>query len=398
MIRVEGLNKSFRLYRQPSDRLIEILTRRPRHQVHAALRDISFDVAQGESLGIIGRNGAGKSTLLKLLTGVLLPDGGSIHIAGRVTGLLELGTGFNLELSGLQNLRNNAMLLGMTPEEIEARREEILAFSELGRFIDEPMKTYSSGMIMRLAFAIAVHAEPTLFLVDEALAVGDAHFQQKCMRRIRAFREQGGAILFVSHDLNAVKMLCDRTMLLEGGRVMEIGNPEAVVNRYNFLIARLEEHARITPEADGPSAYGSGEVLITQVSVEGAGSGTAHLSSGEEAVIQVWLESHADLEDVTVGILLRDRYGQDIFGTNSRLMGVPIGLRRGARLRVDYRLRMDIGVGKYTVTAAVHADETHVLGCYHWCDQVATFEVAGILGDRFTGVCRLRPDLQVTTL
>lgn len=398
MIRVEGLNKSFRLYRQPSDRLIEILTRRPRHQVHAALRDISFDVAQGESLGIIGRNGAGKSTLLKLLTGVLLPDGGSIHIDGRVTGLLELGTGFNLELSGLQNLRNNAMLLGMTPDEIEARREEILAFSELGRFIEEPMKTYSSGMIMRLAFAIAVHAEPTLFLVDEALAVGDAHFQQKCMRRIRAFREQGGSILFVSHDLNAVKMLCDRTMLLEGGRVMEIGNPEAVVNRYNFLIARLEEHARITPEADGPSAYGSGEVLITQVSVEGAGSGTAHLSSGEEAVIQVWLESHADLEDVTVGILLRDRYGQDIFGTNSRLMGVPIGLRRGARLRVDYRLRMDIGVGKYTVTAAVHADETHVLGCYHWCDQVATFEVAGILGDRFTGVCRLRPDLQVTTL
>lgn len=398
MIRVEGLNKSFRLYRQPSDRLIEILTRRPRHQVHAALRDVGFDVAQGESLGIIGRNGAGKSTLLKLLTGVLLPDGGSIHIDGRVTGLLELGTGFNLELSGLQNLRNNAMLLGMTPDEIEARREEILAFSELGRFIEEPMKTYSSGMIMRLAFAIAVHAEPTLFLVDEALAVGDAHFQQKCMRRIRAFREQGGSILFVSHDLNAVKMLCDRAMLLEGGRVMEIGNPEAVVNRYNLLIARLEEHARITPEADGPGAYGSGEVLITQVSVEGAGSGTAHLSSGEEAVIQVWLESHADLKDVTVGILLRDRYGQDIFGTNSRLMGVPIGLRRGARLRVDYRLRMDIGVGKYTVTAAVHADETHVLGCYHWCDQVATFEVAGILGDRFTGVCRLRPDLQVTTL
>ena len=188
MIEVNGLSKRFKMYGRPSDRLKEVLFRRSFHHSHLAVNDASFRVGSGETLGIIGKNGAGKSTLLKLLTGVLQADAGDIQIDGRMTGLLELGTGFDMELSGLQNIISNALLLGMTMDEIRARREDIVAFSELGDYIGESLRTYSSGMIMRLAFSIAIHADPRCFVVDEALSVGDAHFQQKCMRRIKEFR------------------------------------------------------------------------------------------------------------------------------------------------------------------------------------------------------------------
>lgn len=192
MIRVENISKTFKIYPAPSARLKEILLRRPCHTLHAALEKISFSVEDGETLGIIGPNGAGKSTLLKLLSGILIPDEGKISISGKITGLLELGTGFNSEMTGRQNISMNGLLLGMTAEEIRAKEETIIAFSELESFMDNPLKTYSSGMVMRLAFAIAYHAEPACFLVDEALSVGDAHFQQKCMKAIRSFKERGG--------------------------------------------------------------------------------------------------------------------------------------------------------------------------------------------------------------
>lgn len=236
MIVVDQLSKRFRLYRKPADRLKEMLLRRTCHRTHTALDGISFEVPAGQTLGILGRNGAGKSTLLKILTGVLKADAGSFEINGRITGLLELGTGFDFELSGEQNIITNGLLLGMSREEITQRHDDIVRFSELGEFIREPLRTYSSGMVMRLAFSIAIHAEPACLVVDEALSVGDAHFQQKCMRRIREFRQRGGAIIFVSHDLNAVKMLCDRAIVLEGGKNVFEGEPEAAVNYYNRIM------------------------------------------------------------------------------------------------------------------------------------------------------------------
>lgn len=396
MIRVQRLSKRFRLYRRPSSRLKELVLRRPFHHVHQALDDVSFQVPDGETLGIIGQNGAGKSTLLKLLTGVLLPDSGTIEVNGSVTGLLELGTGFNMELSGIQNLYNNGMLLGMSPEEIRKKKEAIIDFTELGDFITEPMKTYSSGMTMRLAFAVAIHADPRCFLVDEALSVGDAHFQQKCMARIRAFRAGGGSIIFVSHDMNAIKMLCDRAILLDHGKIVASGDPEDVVNRYNHLIARLGGDVPHVLEAEGRMSYGTLEVEITDVEVIGERSCASTVSAGEQTDIRVRCKANVDVEDATVGIMLRDKFGQDIFGTNSRLLNRAVPLSAGGCYEVTFRLRMDIGIGKYTVTAAVHADESHVHGCYHWCDRVAVFEVAGILGERFAGICRLTPSLQIT--
>ncbi len=215
MIKVEGISKQFKLYRSPADRLKEIVYRRKYHKDFVALDNISFEVKNGETLGIIGQNGAGKSTLLKILSGIVIPDSGTIQVDGKVTGLLELGTGFNAEMTGLENIYMNGTLIGMTKEEIGQKKQAIIEFSELGDFINEPIKTYSSGMTMRLAFSIAIHADPTCFLVDEALSVGDAYFQQKCMRKIQEFRAAGGSIVFVSHDVNAVMMLCNAAIMGE---------------------------------------------------------------------------------------------------------------------------------------------------------------------------------------
>lgn len=392
MIQVTNLSKTFRLYRKASDRLREILLRRPFHTHYQALENISFTVNDGETLGIIGQNGAGKSTLLKLLTGVLLPDVGHIDINGRITGLLELGTGFNMEMSGLDNLYTNGMLLGMSRSEMNAKRESIAQFSELGRFIHEPIKTYSSGMVMRLAFSIAIHAEPKCFVVDEALSVGDAHFQQKCMARIREFRQQGGSIIFVSHDMNAIKILCDKAILLDHGVLIEEDKPEFVVNAYNYLIARLNDqenqlHLIQSEQHD----YGTLAVRIEEVTVTGEESHSSVVSAGEMTVIQIMIHAQCDIDEITVGILIRNRYGQDIFGTNNYHLKHPFTLQAGQRHIINYTLAMNIGPGKYSITVALHSGPTHVTNCYHWRDHVAAFEIAGNHGDLFTGLCKLYP-------
>lgn len=395
MIDVQGITKHFRFYAKPSDRLREILTRRPRHHSHKALDGISFRVASGETLGILGRNGAGKSTLLKILTGVLLPDSGEFHIEGRITGLLELGTGFDSNLTGAQNILANGLLLGMTRQEIAARRQLIIDFSELGSFIDEPLRTYSSGMVMRLAFAIGIHADPSCFVIDEALSVGDAHFQQKCMRRIREFRAQGGSIIFVSHDLNAVKMLCDKVIVLEGGRAVFTGEPEAGANHYNRLLA---EETDLDGQALQQARYGSGEVTVEACTLVGNDSGGTALSSGETAEILVDLQAHRDLDDITLGLMIRDRFGQDIFGTNTWYLGQPLAMRAGERRRCRLALDVWLAPGKYTLTLALHEGSDHTRRCYQWCDNLVRFDVAGIRGPTFGGICRLPLNCTFETL
>ena len=221
MISVSNISKTFKLYKSPADRLKEIVLRRSFHRVFHALKDVSFEIQEGETLGIVGQNGAGKSTVLKLLTGILIPDTGNIHISGKITGLLELGTGFNAEFSGLDNIFLNGTYLGLSRQEIKSKLDNIIGFAELNEFIHEPIKTYSSGMVMRLAFSVAIHADPKAFVVDEALSVGDAYFQQKCMQKIKEFKNNGGSIVFVSHDMNAVKVLCDQAILLDEGHVVE---------------------------------------------------------------------------------------------------------------------------------------------------------------------------------
>jgi len=402
MIRVEDLWKTFKLYRSPADRLKEILFRRSYHRIFEALKGISFEVQDGEVLGIIGPNGAGKSTLLKILTGVLLPDKGFIHVSGRITGLLELGTGFNSEMTGLQNIFLNGTLLGMSREEIEDKLETIINFSELGDFIYEPLKTYSSGMIMRLAFSIAIHAEPTCFVVDEALAVGDAYFQQKCMKKIKEFKENGGSIIFVSHDMNAVKLLCDQAILLDQGAVIEQGSPEQVINLYNFLLAKKSkgENLEISHYSFDKCDYGDYQARIVEVVLKNTeGESSEGIISGTPVTIEVLVEAQKQVSDLTLGILIRDRFGQDIFGTNTFHLQKNFSLSAGKRKIVRFFFdEFNLGVGKYTLTVALHKGDTHVQHCYHWIDRALKFEVLPNNEFYFIGLARLVPRVEIVNI
>jgi lipopolysaccharide transport system ATP-binding protein len=438
MLEVEGLSKQFAIHARPRDRLVDVLRRRQTGRVMPALSDVSFQVADGETLGIVGRNGAGKSTLLKLLAGTLLPDAGTIRRNGRVSGLLELGIGFDPELSGRDNAVLSAMLLGLTRAQARDRLPAMLAFSELGRFAQMPLKVYSSGMAMRLAFAVAYHVEPACFLIDEALSVGDAHFQQKCMRRIADYKAAGGTIVFVSHDLNAVKRLCDRALVMERGRVVFDGTPEAAVNRYNALIAgglggpATAPEATAAPPAESATAeaardaaapgalaglaeqgYGTRRAVVDGLTLtllspaDEAGAGDGNTDAGPPpgagacapdapAEVGDWLRldldvaARAGLAEVTVGVVLRDPHGQDVFGLNSYHDGQPVPLgAAGARRRVRFTCRLDLAPGIYRIGVALHGDQDHLGECYHWVDDAARVRVAAQDSPDFRGLTRL---------
>ena len=319
MICVDKISKTFKLYKKPSDRLRELVLRRSFHKSFSAVKNVSFEVNPGQTLGIVGENGAGKSTVLKLLTGVLLPDTGSVQVEGKITGLLELGTGFNPEFSGLDNIIHNATYLGLSRKEIDNRLDKIIGFTELKEFIGEPLKTYSSGMVMRLAFAVAIHADPTAFVVDEALSVGDAYFQQKCMARIKEFKNNGGSIVFVSHDMNAVKVLCDQAILLSQGNVVEQGDPETIINTYNFLVAKRASGNKLKyQDNDRAAGYGNHKVSIDEVVLMDEKNNRSEiLMSGHFAKIVISLTGQVAVDNLTLGIAIRDKFGQDMYGTNS---------------------------------------------------------------------------------
>ncbi len=398
-----NITKKFKLYASPADRLKEILLRRPFHKTYTALNNVSFEVQAGETLGIVGQNGAGKSTLLKILTGVLLPDLGKVEINGRITGLLELGTGFNHEFSGLDNIFLNASYLGLSRKEIRDRLEQIVAFTELDDFIDEPLKTYSSGMVMRLAFSVAIHADPQAFVVDEALSVGDAYFQQKCMQKIKEFKKKGGAIVFVSHDMNSVKILCDKAMLLEQGNCIEMGTPEFVVNSYNYLIAKKSGGETINirrQEENGPLSFGNNKIIVDSVTMlNHLGDPVRIAQTGDAIQFNIHLTACEDLEDVTVGIMVRDKFGQDIFGTNTYHLNRQISVKKGGTYLVSYLFdEFNIGVGKYTLTVATHSSAVHTDECYNWVDKACVFEVVGTVEYIFAGIVRMIPDVRIQSV
>jgi lipopolysaccharide transport system ATP-binding protein len=365
MIKIEGISKKFKLYRSPADRLKEIIFRKPYHKDFIALDSISFEVGAGEILGIIGQNGAGKSTLLKILSGIVIPDSGTIQIDGKVTGLLELGTGFNAEMTGLENISMNGTLIGMTPDEIDRKKQTIIDFSELGEFINEPIKTYSSGMTMRLAFSIAIHADPTCFLVDEALSVGDAYFQQKCMRKIQEFRTNGGSIIFVSHDMNAVKTLCDTAILLDNGRVIDSGEPRDVVDFYqNMMLKKIHQgDVPVTVQVKkveseqkkSNSGLSTGEVeLISFKICNEKGDEVSYIQS--ESVLRIIYEVKAlkDLEDPHFGLMIRNNLGLSIFETNTYCMKIKTEkLSRGQTAKIEWLMEFPLAPGNYTFSVGV---------------------------------------------
>src|SRR5437868_10223025 len=298
-VRSVELTKQYDIYPRPADRIIELITRRPRHTVFPALQDVTFEVERGETIGIIGQNGAGKSTLLKLLCSVTRPTSGTIESHGTIASILELGTGFHPEFSGRDNAALNAAILGLSPAEVKRKLPAILEFSELGTFLDRPVKTYSSGMYMRLAFSVAVNVNPDILVIDEALAVGDGHFQKKCVDKIREFQEEGKTILFCSHALYLVNTICRRTLWLDHGRAMRYGPAPDVVTAYEtFLLERDREHpAEGEPEHERPPT----PVHFRDITVcDRSGRPRTLFAQGEDVHIRLRMRSEAPEQPIHV--------------------------------------------------------------------------------------------------
>lgn len=347
-VRAVEVSKHYDMYRRPMDRLVELLTRRPQHVVFPALEGVSFDVERGETIGIIGQNGAGKSTLLKLLCGVTRPSSGTFETRGTISSILELGAGFHPEFSGRDNAALNAAILGLSPAEIREQLPAILEFSELGSFLDRPVKTYSSGMYMRLAFAVAVNVNPEILIIDEALAVGDGHFQKKCMDKIREFQEEGRTILFCSHALYYITSICRRTLWLDHGRVMRYGESLDVVHDYEtFLLERDRSH----PASDEPVTESLSPVRIREIVVtDRDGEQRETFAQGEEVQVRMRLvaddpqqkvhvlvgvhRSADDLQCFAVGTHadgIEPLSGRNEYEITARLLEVPL-------LRGDYSI------------------------------------------------------------
>lgn len=391
-ITVKGLGKAFKDYPTRWARLAEWLDPRdlPRHQLHWILRDINFTVQPGESVGIIGINGAGKSTLLKLITGTSQPTTGSIKMSGRVAALLELGMGFHPDFTGRQNAYMAGQLLGMSNEDIARLMPEIEIFAEIGSYIDQPLRVYSSGMQMRLAFSVATAIRPDILIVDEALSVGDAYFQHKSFERIREFRKLGSTLLIVSHDKQAIQSICDRAILLSRGQIAMEGEPEAVMDFYNALMASHQDQSvRQTLSTNGKTRTDSGTLEAEILSVEiinASGQPVNVVSVGEKITARIDVKINFDIAGLTLGFGIKDRLGQVIFGTNTFHTKQRIdSAKSGETIRFDVHFLANLGVGSCSVHCALVQNSNHVEKNYHWIDRALVFEVINTDKPDFVG-------------
>ena len=396
-LRVENASKQYRIYATPADRLKESLTRGwvKRHKEFWALKDISFEIEKGTTTGIVGPNGSGKSTLLQIITGTVEPTHGGVWHEGRIAALLELGAGFNPEFTGIENTFMNASLMGFSRRETEALLPEIERFAEIGEFIHQPVKTYSSGMYVRLAFSVAVAWHPEILIVDEALAVGDAIFQHRCLRRIKEMQEHGTTILFVSHDAAAIRALCSRAILLNGGRKVADGMPVDVINRYRRLImsqtaafeaAELDESpsaARDDLDVDvehlrmpmNPSyRHGDGRAEVLSVELLNANNApVAVVESGEPLQVRMRVLVHEYCGNPVCGFLIRNRHGIHVYGTNTDLQQLDLGpAHPGDIIEVTFSFNGALGPDVFSISVAVHSVDNI---SFDWLDGVVFFRV-----------------------
>lgn len=401
-LRVNNLGKAYKIYPTRFARLKEWLIpfSKPRHGIKWVLQDINFTIQPGEAVGIIGVNGAGKSTLLKMLTGTTQPTTGSVETTGRVAALLELGMGFHPEFTGRQNAYMAGQLLGMTVEEIRQLMPQIEAFAEIGDYIDSPVRVYSSGMQMRLAFSVATAKRPDILIVDEALSVGDAYFQHKSFERIRQFRAEGTTLLIVSHDKQAIQSICDLAILLDGGALAKQGAPEEVMDYYNALIAERENtkvEQITTDRGKAQTISGTGEAKIESVSlVNDRDEPIECVNVGESVTLKIVAQAYADLPELVLGYMIKDRYGLPVFGTNTYHLGSRLEkVSKGDRLKYNFTFPASLGVGSYSVTIALHASYSHLAANYEWRDLALVFNVINTNQKTFSGTAWLPPEFEV---
>lgn len=370
-ISVNDISKIYKLYDKPMDRLKESLglTKKQKYKEHYALNHVSFQVHKGETVGIIGTNGSGKSTILKIITGVLNPSGGQVVVDGRISALLELGAGFNQEYSGIENVYLNGTMIGFTKEEIDAKLQDILDFADIGEFVNQPVKTYSSGMFVRLAFAVAINIEPEILIVDEALSVGDVFFQAKCYRKFEEFKEMGKTILFVSHDLSSIGKYCDRVVLLNKGNKLAEGDAKEMVNLYRRVLVNqhedieqteqsledkeikgntlvLKEYLNLNPEV---LEYGSKLAEIEDFAIRNQnGDITNLLEKGENFSVDMKVKFHEDISDPIFAFTIKDLKGTEITGTNTMYENTPICPQKKGEVRhITFKQKMPLEAGEY---------------------------------------------------
>lgn len=429
-ITVTQLGKAYRQYPTRWSRLLEwvVPMDKPRHNLKWILQDINFHVFPGEAIGIIGINGAGKSSLLKLITGISQPTTGSVKMEGRVAALLELGMGFHPDFTGRQNAFMAGQLLGLQADEINLLMPAIEAFAEIGDYIDQPVRVYSSGMQMRLAFAVATAVRPDILIVDEALSVGDAYFQRKCFARIRLLQDLGTTLLFVSHDIPAVRALCARAIWLENGGIREIGETKAVLDSYATAIYAREQDVENAAKQSAVKnnaikeisqqrrdcrldfinssnlrndievfelnkdaiAWGGGLAKITTTCLQDTnGTPLSWIIGGEEVVLSIEAMALQELSGVIVGFMVRDRLGQNLFGDNTYITTIdkPVSIRANSTVRGAFRFLMPIlpqGTYAITATIAVGTQQNHVI--HEWVSEALFFEshnnfsVSGLVG------------------
>ena len=324
VIRVNNLGKCYRIYDSPKDRLKQALWRgrRQYYREFWALQNVTFEVRRGETLGIIGRNGSGKSTLLQLICGTLTPSEGSLQTHGRVAALLELGSGFNPEFTGRENVAINARLLGLSEKEVNEKFEEIVEFSEIGQFIDQPVKTYSSGMFVRLAFAIASHSDPDILIVDEALSVGDFAFQNKCIIRIKQLREKGMTLVFVSHDLSTLQLICDRAIWIHEGQLKAMGDPVKTCQDYYAITANTSSALPLGPTQSIVPQHGTGMARFMDIGLDPSPPETVAIKTGGSIKLRFTLEALVNLEEIVFAISIFSADGTWLVGQTSRDEGV----------------------------------------------------------------------------
>lgn len=416
-IAARDLGKVYRVYKRPQDRLKQMFFRKRRYfEEYWAVSGVDLTIRRGEAVGLIGRNGSGKSTLLQMIAGTLQPSAGSVEARGRVAALLELGAGFNPEFTGRENVALSASVLGLSEQEIRARFDSIAAFAGIGDFIDQPVKSYSSGMYARLAFAVAAHVDADILIVDEILAVGDAAFAQKCMRFIRGFREKG-TLLFVSHDTGAVLNLCDRAVWLHEGRVREVGPAREVCLDYHAAIAREADEENeafriggrrsmrgpagdaplpqdVRREALDPALREAIEVFafdpnaawhghlgarIERVELlDAQGAPAQAITGGEDVALRVCGRAQEALLNPIVGFFVRDRLGQDLFGDNTYLTyrDAPAPLSPGEPFEAEFHFRLPyLPTGDYAIVAAIADGTQSAYVPHHWLDEALIFRV-----------------------
>jgi len=421
-IRVTNLSKCYQIYDNPRDRLKQFVLPRLKHALGRqpanyfrefwALTDVSFEVKRGETVGIIGRNGSGKSTLLQMICGTLTPTGGTVETCGRVAALLELGSGFNPEFTGRENIYMNASILGLSKEEIDAKFDDIVAFADIGDFIEQPVKTYSSGMYVRLAFAVIAHADADILVVDEALAVGDAFFTQKCMRFLRNFMKTG-TVLFVSHDTGSIKSLCSYAVWIEKGQVLQEGTPKDICELYleafyeaqqgkgtstklkmiknhdksrQFKDQRLEfinasnlrNDLQIFNFDPNAASFGKGGAHIYDVRLlDETGNKLSWIVGGEKVTLEVIAEAYQDLDSPIIGFYVKDRLGQTLFGDNTFLnyQDKQIYCSAGSHVQAYFTFYMPLlPSGEYSITVAIASGTQDLHEQHHWIHDAVLFK------------------------